>query len=210
MARASPSSTCRRTPARRSRRRCATARAMRRCSSRCDLTDVAALRAALARVRDELGPAAVLVNNAANDLRQTLRRGHARSVRLDDGGQPAPRLFRLPGGGAADDRARAAARSSTCRRSPGCSACPTCRPMRPPRRPIVGLTNSLARQYGQHRIRVNAIAPGLVLTEKQRRLWFHDDAKLAAGRGAPVAARGASSRPTSRGSRCSWPRTTAG
>ena len=45
---------------------------------------------------------------------------------------------------------------------------------------MVGLTNSLARQYGQHRIRVNAIAPGLVLTEKQRRLWFHDDAKLAA------------------------------
>ena len=74
-----------------------------------------------------------------------LCRGHARSVRLDDGGQPAPRLFRLPGGGAADDRARAAARSSTCRRSPGCSARPTCRPMRPPRPAIVGLTNSLAQ-----------------------------------------------------------------
>jgi NAD(P)-dependent dehydrogenase (short-subunit alcohol dehydrogenase family) len=43
---------------------------------------------------------------------------------------------------------------------------------------IVGLTNSLARQLGKHRIRVNAIAPGLVLTEKQRRLWFHDDSKL--------------------------------
>ena len=70
---------------------------------------------------------------------------------------------------------------------------------------IVGLTNSLARQYGQHRIRVNAIAPGLVLTEKQRRLWFQDDAKLAAGRVAPGAARGASSPRTSRGSRCSWP-----
>jgi len=45
---------------------------------------------------------------------------------------------------------------------------------------IVGLTNSLARQMGAHRIRVNAIAPGLVLTEKQRRLWFSDEAKLAA------------------------------
>src|SRR6185503_19529457 len=38
----------------------------------CDLTDVAALRAALERIRRELGPAAVLVNNAANDQRQTL------------------------------------------------------------------------------------------------------------------------------------------
>src|SRR5262245_40218458 len=37
----------------------------------CDLTDVEALRAALAQVRAALGPAAVLLNNAANDLRQT-------------------------------------------------------------------------------------------------------------------------------------------
>jgi NAD(P)-dependent dehydrogenase (short-subunit alcohol dehydrogenase family) len=35
----------------------------------CDLTDIAALRAALARVHAALGPAAVLVNNAANDQR---------------------------------------------------------------------------------------------------------------------------------------------
>ena len=37
---------------------------------------------------------------------------------------------------------------------------------------IVGLTHSLARELGKHRIRVNAIAPGLVLTEKQKRLWY--------------------------------------
>jgi NAD(P)-dependent dehydrogenase (short-subunit alcohol dehydrogenase family) len=36
----------------------------------------------------------------------------------------------------------------------------------------VGLTHSLAREMGPHRIRVNAIAPGLVLTEKQQRLWY--------------------------------------
>jgi len=39
----------------------------------CDLTDPAALRVALARVRRELGPAAVLVNNAANDQRQNFQ-----------------------------------------------------------------------------------------------------------------------------------------
>ena len=38
----------------------------------CDLTDVDALRTALERVRRQLGPASVLVNNAANDQRQTL------------------------------------------------------------------------------------------------------------------------------------------
>jgi len=35
----------------------------------CDLTDIPALHAALAKIRTALGPAAVLVNNAANDQR---------------------------------------------------------------------------------------------------------------------------------------------
>src|SRR6056297_3513612 len=37
---------------------------------RCDVTDVAALRAAVAEVRDRLGPVSVLINNAANDQRR--------------------------------------------------------------------------------------------------------------------------------------------
>jgi NAD(P)-dependent dehydrogenase (short-subunit alcohol dehydrogenase family) len=47
---------------------------------------------------------------------------------------------------------------------------------------IVGLTNNLARTLGPHRIRVNAIAPGMVPTERQRRLWFQDESVLEAGR----------------------------
>jgi D-xylose 1-dehydrogenase len=47
---------------------------------------------------------------------------------------------------------------------------------------IVGFTNSLARLVGPDRIRVNAIAPGMVITERQRRLWFQDEAKIAEGR----------------------------
>ena len=38
----------------------------------CDLTDTAALRAALGEIRAAFGPAAVLVNNAANDQRYKL------------------------------------------------------------------------------------------------------------------------------------------
>jgi len=37
---------------------------------------------------------------------------------------------------------------------------------------IVSLTHSLAREYGAHGIRVNAIAPGLVLTPRQKDLWL--------------------------------------
>ena len=45
---------------------------------------------------------------------------------------------------------------------------------------VVGFTHSLARQVGKYHIRVNAIAPGLVLTEKQQRLWYPTEEKVAA------------------------------
>ncbi len=37
---------------------------------------------------------------------------------------------------------------------------------------VIGLTASLARELGADNIRVNAIAPGGVITERQLRLWF--------------------------------------
>jgi len=43
---------------------------------------------------------------------------------------------------------------------------------------IVGFTNSLARVVGPNRIRVNAIAPGMVITERQRRLWYPDEKQI--------------------------------
>ncbi|QRM54491.1 SDR family oxidoreductase [Sinorhizobium sp. BG8] len=43
---------------------------------------------------------------------------------------------------------------------------------------IIGLTKSLAGRLGPENIRVNAILPGMVLTERQRRLWI-DEAAIA-------------------------------
>ena len=44
---------------------------------------------------------------------------------------------------------------------------------------IVALTQSLAREFGRSGIRVNAVAPGMVLTPRQKRLWLTPDTVAA-------------------------------
>ena len=45
---------------------------------------------------------------------------------------------------------------------------------------VIGLTKALARNFGPHSIRVNAIEPGAVITEKQSRLWYPTQEKIDA------------------------------
>lgn len=42
---------------------------------------------------------------------------------------------------------------------------------------VVGLTRTLAHELGPDNIRVNAVLPGAILTERQRKLWFTDEYK---------------------------------
>jgi len=147
----------------------------------CDLTDVAALRDALDTVHAALGPAAVLVNNAANDQRYEFAaitpEEFDRTVAVNFrhvffASQAIVPQMRELGFGSIINMSSV----SWMRGIPLLEAYASTKAA------IVGFTNTLARALGPDRIRVNAIAPGTVLTERQLRLWFPDENAIATAR----------------------------
>jgi NAD(P)-dependent dehydrogenase (short-subunit alcohol dehydrogenase family) len=144
----------------------------------CDLLDIDALRTAMAEVRGKLGDAAVLVNNAANDQRQVLAEVTPAEFDWMIGvnfrhvffaAQAIVPQMQARGGGSIINMSSIA----WMRGAPGLPAYAAAKAA------IVGFTNSLARLVGPDRIRVNAIAPGMVITERQRRLWYPDEQTIA-------------------------------
>ncbi|HEY0420393.1 MAG TPA: SDR family oxidoreductase [Acetobacteraceae bacterium] len=148
---------------------------------RCDLTDIDALKAALGRIQSALGPASVLVNNAANDRRQDFAEVTPAEFDWSMGvnfrhvyfaSQAVVPQMRELGGGSIVNM------SSVAWMAGG----PSMQAYSAAKAAVVGFTNSLARDVGKWRIRVNAIAPGMVITPRQRELWYQDESLIAAGR----------------------------
>ena len=144
----------------------------------CDLTSLAALEAAMVETRQRLGPIAVLVNNAANDTRRVF--GEVTEADLDQAmavnlkhqffaAQIAAQSMREIGGGSIVNLSSVAWMRGVARLAVYSAA----------KAAVVGLTNSLARELGGDGVRVNCIAPGAVMTERQRRLWFPAEADVA-------------------------------
>lgn len=142
----------------------------------CDLTDVAALRAAVAQVEARLGPIRALVNNAANDQRYTLEEltpedwDASQSVNLKQQVFTAQAVvggMKGAGGGAIVNLSSTAA----------VWGAPNMVPYVAAKSAVVGLTRSLGAALGEHDIRVNAVAPGGVMTERQMRLWHTPETK---------------------------------
>jgi D-xylose 1-dehydrogenase len=139
----------------------------------CDLTDIAALRETVERVRADVGPVSVLVNNAANDERHEVDEvtpeywERAMSVNLRHQfftAQAVRHHMKELGGGSIINFSSIAWMFGGAGFVVYASA----------KAAVVGLTNSLARQFGDDFIRVNAIAPGAVVTERQLRLWYNE------------------------------------
>jgi len=135
----------------------------------CDVRDVAAYQALLARVASELGPIRVLVNNAGRDDRHAMEA--VTSEFWDDRlalnlkhyffaiQAVAPGMERSGGGSVVNMGS-----VSWMRGRPGLVGYTTAKAG------ILGLTRTLARELGARAIRVNALVPGAIVTERQTTL----------------------------------------
>lgn len=142
----------------------------------CDLTDIAALRESVARVVAAHGTIDVLVNNAANDQRHTIAEvtpgffDQSMAVNL------RPQFFMVQ---AVLPAMKAAGRGSIVNMSSISWMIPsTGLPLYvAAKAAIVGLTRTLAHELGPAGIRVNAVLPGAIATEKQKRLVYTPEYK---------------------------------
>jgi NAD(P)-dependent dehydrogenase (short-subunit alcohol dehydrogenase family) len=136
-----------------------------------DLTDIAALRAAIAEARKAHGTISVLVNNAAHDERHATEDMTPEywddriAVNLKHSFFAAQAV--LPDMKAAQSGAIINFSSISWMAAQGGMAAYTAS-----KSAMLGLTRSLARDYGPYNIRVNAIAPGWIMTERQIEKWL--------------------------------------
>lgn len=139
----------------------------------CDLTDLQALDAALARARELVGPIAVLVNNAANDVRHALADVDAASFERNVAVNLRHQVFATQA--VVADMCQLGGGSIICLGSTGWMKKNGGYPLYAMAKAAVhGFVNGMARELGRHHIRINALVPGWVITEKQARLWLDD------------------------------------
>jgi NAD(P)-dependent dehydrogenase (short-subunit alcohol dehydrogenase family) len=141
----------------------------------CDLCDIGALKAAIGELERALGKAQVLVNNAARDDRHDWREvteeywdeRMATNLRhmFFAIQSVAPGMIAAGGGSIINMGS-----NSWWEAGGGFPAYATAKSA------VHGLTRTMARDLGQHRIRVNTVVPGWIMTERQKELWVTPEA----------------------------------
>lgn len=144
----------------------------------CDITDIERLKATMNEAAERHGPITTLINNAANDKR------HATSEIDEDfynwmmdinfkayvfACQHVAPMMAAAGGGSIVN-------FTSISYMMGNAGYPL---YTAANSAINGLTRSLAREFGPDKIRVNALAPGWVLTQKQKDMWVTEDGLAA-------------------------------
>ncbi|MBV8630062.1 MAG: SDR family oxidoreductase [Silvibacterium sp.] len=142
----------------------------------CDVTNTAVLTGAINDIADRFGTVEVLVNNAGNDTRHATEdvtpdywdRCIAINLRQQFFAiQAVVPVMKRAGRGSIVNL------SSISWLIPG-----TGLPVYiASKAGVVGLTRTLAHELGTHNIRVNAVLPGAIATERQTRLWYTEEYK---------------------------------
>ncbi len=143
----------------------------------CDLRDIEALRAAIAALKAKLGGADVLINNAARDDRHdwTEVTPEYWDERMATNLRPmffaiqavAPAMI-AAGGGSIVNIGSNSWWEAVGNFPPAYATA---------KGAVHGLTRTMARDLGKHRIRVNTVVPGgWIMTERQKTLWATPEA----------------------------------
>ncbi|WP_138443927.1 SDR family NAD(P)-dependent oxidoreductase [Sinomonas susongensis] len=138
-----------------------------------DVRDTTALQRSIVRASDRLGAITVLVNNAANDARQSIADIDAEA--WDDGmavnarhhffaAQAVWPIMKAAGGGSIINLGSISAHIDLVDLPVYITA----------KAGIEGLTRTLARELGPDDIRVNCIVPGWIMTPRQLEKWVGD------------------------------------
>lgn len=144
--------------------------------ARVDVTDVAVLQTAVRAAHDLYNGLDILINNVANDTRHTPLSvtpefwRQCMAVNLDAtffASQAAIPIMQAGGGGSIINFSSINALLGP-EEMPGYVSA---------KAGLLGLTKALARQYGVDHIRVNAILPGWVVTERQLDTWLTPQAE---------------------------------
>ena len=141
----------------------------------CDLRDIAATQAAIRALAGRVGPFTVLANNAARDDRHNWAdvTPDYWDERMDTNLRHmffaiqavAPGMIEA-GGGAIINLGS----NSWWEAGGGFPAYATAKAA------VHGLTRTMARDLGDHRIRVNTVVPGWIMTDRQKELWATPEA----------------------------------
>jgi NAD(P)-dependent dehydrogenase (short-subunit alcohol dehydrogenase family) len=144
--------------------------------AKCDVRDITSYQAAIGEMAGRLGPVTVLINNAARDDRHTLEEvtpaywDERIAVNLRHqffAIQAIAPGMKKAGGGSIVNFSSVSYHTMTADLAVYQAA----------KAAVIGMTRGLARDLGPDRIRLNAITPGWIMTQRQIDLWLTPQAE---------------------------------